>query len=229
MQFSIIIPAVNEAASIVACLTALQVWRQRAEIIVVDGGSTDNTRELAQALAHQVLVSEKGRAKQMNLGARHACGEILVFLHADTTLPAQALELIAAALASQHQWGRFDVRLTGRPFLLGVVAFMMNQRSRLTGIATGDQALFMARQAFDQAGGYPDIALMEDIALSKALKRISPPANLNAKVQSSGRRWEHFGVVKTILLMWWLRLRYWLGADPALLAKLYTAGQFWRR
>ncbi|WP_024297447.1 TIGR04283 family arsenosugar biosynthesis glycosyltransferase [Methylomicrobium lacus] len=228
MHFSIIIPVLNEALALPSCLGALQPLRHQAEIIVADGGSRDATVAIAEALADRVVRAPKGRALQMNAGARLAKGDILLFLHADTVLPDNALRLIEQRLARGGQWGRFDIRLRGRPVLLKLIACMMNWRSRLTGIATGDQVIFVARQAFFGVGGYPDIALMEDIALSQLLKAIGPPLCLRAKVTSSGRRWEAFGVFRTILLMWSLRLRYFFGADPAELAELYQRGQFWK-
>jgi len=229
MKFSIIIPTLNEAANIGKCLLAMQVLRKDSEIIVVDGGSSDNTRAIAGNLADHILIAPQGRAHQMNHGAGHAQGDILLFLHADTFLPDNALALIARNIDENHQWGRFDIQLQGGHFMLKVIAQLMNWRSRLTGIATGDQAIFVTREAFAAVGHYPDIALMEDIAQCKKLKAISPPICLKAKVISSGRRWEQFGVYKTILLMWSLRLRYWCGASPQTLASLYRGGKFWQR
>ena len=227
--FSIIIPVLNEAAGIQGCLLALQPLRGHAEIIVVDGGSDDNTIELAAAYADKILSSEQGRARQMNQGAKQATGDILVFLHADTELPEQALSLIEQVISIEQVWGHFDIQLRGESVMFTVIAFMMNWRSRLTGIATGDQVLFVSREIFNAVGGYPDISLMEDIALSSALKKISSPICLTAKVKSSVRRWQQYGIYKTILLMWSLRLRYWLGADPHYLAELYHTGLLWKR
>ena len=228
MQFSIIIPTLNEAEGISAFLTALQPLRSAAEMIVVDGGSVDNTPMLASGLVDRVISSAAGRARQMNCGADLATGEILVFLHADTFLPENALQLIAEEISNDKPWGRFDVYLIGKPLMLKVVATLMNWRSRLTGIATGDQVIFVKREVFFCAGQYPEIALMEDITLSKTLKRIAHPICLSAKVTSSGRRWERNGVWKTIILMWWLRWRYAMGADPKTLAELYRSGKFWK-
>ncbi len=225
MNFSIIIPTLNEADNIKTCLLRLQSWRKQCEIIVVDGGSSDNTVQLANPLVDKVISSPKGRAKQMNVGAQQASGEMLIFLHADTSLPKNALDLIKI---KDKNWGRFNIKLSGKLFMLKLVSFFMNWRSRLTGIATGDQVIFVNRGLFDQAGGYPDIALMEDIALCVVLKQINAPTCLKAKVVSSGRRWEKFGVVKTILLMWTIRLRYFFGENPEVLAKLYSRGQFWK-
>ncbi len=229
MTFSIIIPTLNEAESIQTCLQALQPLRTHCEIIIADGGSTDNTQSLAMPLADKVIPSPQGRARQMNIGAEQASGDILVFLHADTYLPDNALILIQQQLAaSNKQWGRFDIQLNSPHLLLKIVAQLMNWRSRLTGIATGDQVIFVKRACFFDIDRYPNIALMEDIALSKRLKKISPPLCLKAKVTSSARRWLHNGIVKTILLMWLLRLRYYLGADPLELAQLYREGKFWK-
>jgi len=226
MNFSIIIPTLNEEKTIEPCLSALQPLRSNCEIIIVDGGSTDNTIVIAGTLADKVVSSDKGRARQMNNGARYASGNVLIFLHADTSLPENALQLIQQKLNSSRKWGRFDIQLSGKHFMLKVIAQMMNWRSRLTRIATGDQVIFVTRLAFEKAGQYPEISLMEDIAICKALKKISPPICLKAKVISSGRRWERYGIYKTILLMWNIRLRYFFGADPQILAFLYTNGAF---
>ncbi|MBF6649456.1 TIGR04283 family arsenosugar biosynthesis glycosyltransferase [Methylobacter sp. BlB1] len=228
MKFSIIIPALNEAQNIQGCLSALQPLRNDCELIVVDGGSTDGTPAIAEPLADQVISAPKGRARQMNAGARQATGEVLLFLHADTFLPDNAIQLIREQINRPAPWGRFDIRLSGDHFMLKVISQMMNWRSRLTGIATGDQAIFVTHEAFTAVGGYPDISLMEDIALCKALNKISPPLCLKAKVNSSGRRWLQFGLYKTILFMWSLRLRYFFGADPKTLARLYSGGHLWK-
>jgi len=182
-------------------------------VIVVDGGSEDATRELAAGLCDRVLAAPRGRAAQMNAGAREARGEVLVFLHADTRLPANADELVRGLL-----WGRFDVQIEGRHPLLKVIAWSMNLRSRLTGVATGDQAIFVRREAFP---GFPELPLMEDVAFSKAMKRRSRPACLREKVTTSGRRWESRGVVRTVLLMWQLRLLFLLGLSADKLARRY--------
>lgn len=220
---SIIVPVLNEEAGIVAALEPLAAYRRFGhEVIVVDGGSSDCTVERARPLADMVLAAPRGRAAQMNAGAARAIGETLLFLHADTRLPPAADGLIVDGLRrSRRLWGRFDVTITGRSPLLGIIAAMMNLRSRLSGIATGDQAIFVTRATFAGCGGYPDIPLMEDVALSRRLKRISRPLCLTARVTTSGRRWEQHGVVRTILLMWRLRLAYFLGAEPAALARRY--------
>ncbi len=227
MKFSIIIPTLNEEKTIASCLLPLQPLRDKCEIIIVDAAKQPSINVPHAHLADKIINSAKGRARQMNIGASHANGDILLFLHADTDLPENALPLIEQRLGNQ-QWGRFDIQLSGTHFMLNIIAWLMNRRSRLTGIATGDQAIFVTKEAFAAVGHYPGIALMEDIALSKALKKISPPLCLNAKVTSSGRRWERYGIYKTILLMWCLRLRYFFGADPQLLAELYSRGQFWK-
>jgi rSAM/selenodomain-associated transferase 2 len=220
---SIVVPALNEAASIRACLERLQPLRaQGAQIVVADGGSVDATRELAEPLADRVVESPRGRALQMNAGARASRGDVLLFLHADTLLPEGALAAILTGL--EHggaAWGRFDVTITGNNPMLKVVAYFMNARSRLTGIATGDQAIFARRAAFERCGGFPAIPLMEDVAICKALKRLGPPLCLRDRVATSGRRWEERGTLRTIVLMWRLRLAYALGADPRNLARRY--------
>jgi rSAM/selenodomain-associated transferase 2 len=229
MKYSIIIPTLNEAPIITSTLTRLQTLRPVVEIIIADGGSTDNTVDLAAAYADQVISSAPGRALQMNAGASQANGDVLIFLHADTLLPEKALDLIKQSISSTSPWGRFDIRLSGRQFMFRVIAQMMNWRSRLTGIATGDQVIFVSKEAFYAAGQYPEINLMEDIALCKALNTISTPVCLNAKVTSSSRRWEQNGIFQTIVLMWVIRLLCFLGADPNVLAQLYAKGRIWKR
>jgi rSAM/selenodomain-associated transferase 2 len=222
-RLSVVIPALNEAEQIAATLAPLQRLRAEGhEIIVVDGGSTDGTPALAAPLADRVLHAERGRARQMNAGARAAGGDVLLFLHADTRLPDDADRLILEGLAgSGRGWGRFDVRLSGRHPLLVITGPLFSLRSRISGVATGDQAIFVRRDWFERAGGYPDIPLMEDLALSRALKRRGRPLCLWRRVVTSSRRWEQKGIVRTILLMWRLRLAYYLGADPAELARRY--------
>jgi rSAM/selenodomain-associated transferase 2 len=223
VRLSIIIPVLNEAEIIQPALLALQPLRQRGhEIIVVDGGSRDNSRLLAAELADAVLTAGPGRAAQMNCGAAVARGDILLFLHIDTRLPADADRQIARVAAEQaHAWGRFDIRLSSQRFIFGVIARLINLRSRLTGIATGDQAIFIAPELFRQVGGYPEIELMEDIAISRRLRKRQSPHCLTSTVITSSRRWEQYGVWRTILRMWWLRLAYFCGADPNVLARHY--------
>lgn len=225
MSISIIVPCLNEALGITASLDALAPLRARgAEVIVVDGGSRDDTMALAKPLADQVLASPRGRAAQMNAGAAIAHGTILLFLHADSRLPDSADGLVVDGLTrSRRNWGRFDVTLSGKHPLLRVVERMMNLRSRLTGIATGDQGIFVTRTLFEAAGRFPAIPLMEDVALSKRLKRFGPPLCLPHHIVTSARRWEKHGVLRTVALMWWLRFAYSLGADPARLARRYAA------
>lgn len=222
-RISIIIPALNEAAGIAQTLRPLQPLRARGhEVVVVDGGSTDGTVEIARPLTDRVIASQPGRARQQNAGAGAAGGDVLLFLHADTLLPPDADGLVLGGLMrSGRGWGRFDVRLSGRGPALRMVERMMSLRSRVTGIATGDQAIFVRRDGFRRAGGFPQIPLMEDVALSRALRRAGPPLCLRERVLTSSRRWEERGVLRTILLMWRLRAEYALGADPARLAARY--------
>ena len=222
MKLSIVIPVLDEAAGIESALQALSTYRTHGvEVIVVDGGSRDRTVGLSCPFVDQVVSTPRGRAVQMNAGAAAARGNILLFLHADTRLPDDADRMVIDGLAcSSRVWGRFDVRFdSGR--LMRFVAAMMNLRSRLTGIATGDQAIFVTRTTFAAAGGFPPIALMEDVALSARLKRIGRPLCLCARVTTSARRWRGHGTLRTLLLMWRLRLSYFLGADPAKLAQSY--------
>ena len=222
-SLSIIIPTLNEADGIVGQLSTLQGLRGRGvEVIVADGGSADSTPSLAAPLADAVVSSPRGRGAQMNAGASKAIGDVLLFLHADTRLPKEADELIRAGLGNGVQrWGRFDVSIDGESPWLGMIAWFMSERSRLTGIATGDQAIFVSRDLFLASGGFPDIPLMEDIALSKRLKRAGRPLCLRKRVITSGRRWDDGGVIATIALMWRLRLAFFFGIDPAKLAQKY--------
>jgi rSAM/selenodomain-associated transferase 2 len=223
MRLSVVIPALDEAVRIGAALAGVQAMRARGtEIIVVDGGSSDTTAMIAAPLADAVISAPRGRARQMNAGAAAAHGDILLFLHADTLLPVDAdLQVRAGLESGERVWGRFDVRIEGRARMLRVVAAMMNWRSRLTGIASGDQALFATRVAFDAVGGFPDQELVEDIELSRRLLRLSRPLCLAGPALTSGRRWETRGVWRTIFLMWRLRWRYARGESPARLAERY--------
>ena len=221
-SLSIVVPVLDEAGTLAARLQALAPLRARgAELLVVDGGSGDGTRDIAQAHADRVLRAPRGRATQLNAGARAATGEVLLFLHADTQLPPEADRLIGAAIASDHVWGRFDVRIEGRHALLPMVAALMNLRSRWSGIATGDQALFVRRRVFESLGGFAPLPLMEDIDLSRRLKRIGPPACLREPVTTSGRRWDRNGFWRTVGRMWRLRAAFALGADAHALAQRY--------
>jgi len=220
-KVSIIVPTFNEADNIVATLQPLQSLRQQGhEIIIADGGSDDATIKLARPLADHAINSARGRGRQMNSGAQQAGGDVLLFLHADTLLPDNAIDLIQQGLQTKS-WGRFDVQLTGRQPLLRIIELMMNWRSRITGIATGDQAIFIKRELFNNIGGYADIALMEDIAISKTLRHHSRPACIKKKLTTSSRRWEQYGILKTVILMWRLRLAYYCGAKPEQLSRLY--------
>jgi rSAM/selenodomain-associated transferase 2 len=225
-RLSIIMPVLDEGEGIAGALDALAELRGLGvEVIVVDGGSHDATVQRARLRADQVLTAPRGRASQMNTGAAKATGDVLLFLHADTRLPPEAERLVLDGLArSGRGWGRFDVTIEGRHPMLKVVAVTMNLRSRITCIATGDQAIFVKRDLFQTAGGFPEIPLMEDIALSKRLKRLGRPLCLRERAVTSGRRWETHGVFRTILLMWRLRLAYFFGADPAALAGRYRYG-----
>jgi rSAM/selenodomain-associated transferase 2 len=222
-RLSIVMPVLDEAANIFAALERLQPLRARGhEVIVVDGGSGDGTAQLALPLADRVLHAARGRARQMNAGAEQASGDVLLFLHADTQLPPDADRLIAEGLPGAGlAWGRFDVVIEGGHFMLGVIGAAMNLRSRWTGICTGDQGIFVHRALFRRIGGYPPIELMEDVALTGMLRRHARPVCLARRVITSGRRWERRGVWRTMALMWWLRLRYFLGASPARLRRLY--------
>jgi rSAM/selenodomain-associated transferase 2 len=222
-KLAIIIPVLDEGESIAAALDALADPRALgAEVIVVDGGSRDATIQRARLRADHVISAPRGRALQMNAGTERASGDVLLFLHVDTRLPADVDHVVLNGLQrSGRAWGRFDVRIDGRSPLLALVGWLMSMRSRLTGIATGDQAIFVRREAFQAVGGFPAIALMEDIALCKRLKGVSRPLCLRERVITSGRRWEKNGVLNTVVLMWRLRLAYFFGADPEKLAQQY--------
>ena len=223
MKYSIIVPMLNEAAQLPELLAhLLPLQRGGCEIIFSDGGSTDGSARLAEVAGFTVVKSERGRALQMNAGAAQTSADTLLFLHVDTRLPQGALRHIDAALAqSKYCWGRFDVCITGRPMMLRIVSHMINLRSRISGITTGDQAIFVRRKVFEQVDGFPVQPLMEDVELSKRLLAISRPACLKQCVTTSGRRWETRGVWHTILLMWRLRWAYWRGTDATVLARMY--------
>ncbi len=215
-KISVIIPVLNEEHALLANLPLLQSWRQSGhEVIVVDGGSTDTSVGIAEEMADSVLLSTPGRSSQMNNGAVYATGDILLFLHIDTLLPERADQQVMEALQIPGKvWGRFDVRLSGKNPVFRLIEALMNLRSRITGIATGDQALFVNTAVFKEVGTYPDIPLMEDVVISKKLRSRSWPVCLSQKVLSSSRRWEQHGIMRTVLLMWRLRLAFFLGADP---------------
>lgn len=221
MLVSIIIPVLNEENSIKELLQQLQAYRQQGhEVIVVDGGSHDNTRSVADSLSDKVITSKAGRALQMNIGATQSRHEILWFLHADTLIPEYAIEQIQQAL-NKSDWGRFNVKLSGSHILFRIIETMMNVRSCVSGIATGDQGIFVKRKVFGQVNEYSNIPLMEDVDLSRKLKKSSKPVCLKYTLITSSRRWEKNGISSTILLMWKLRFLYWIGISPEHLARQY--------
>ena len=223
---SLVVPALDEAGAIPRSLGPIQPLRGKGiEVVVADGGSRDGTRRVVRPLCDRLIRAPRGRARQMNAGAGAASGRVLLFLHADTRLPPGWDRVVRDVIGVQgREWGRFDVRLDGRHPMLRVVERAMNLRSRLSGIATGDQAIFVTRDAFRAVGGFPDVELMEDVALSRALRMRSRPACLRERVVTSSRRWERAGIARTIVLMWRLRLEYALGADPGRLARMYRGG-----
>ena len=221
-QYTIIIPTLNEEAEIQACLMQLQGLRaQGFEVIVADGRSLDNTPQLVEGLCDQFISAQRGRAAQMNAAVLRAKGEIIFFLHVDTRLPEKFSELIHSIKADTFCWGRFDVQLSGQHWSFRVIESMMNLRSRLTGIATGDQVIFMSKKLYREVGGFPEIELMEDIAMSRTLKNICLPLCLRQKVLTSSRRWERHGIISTIIKMWWLRFSFFIGIDPTTLSRKY--------
>lgn len=222
MKQSYIIPVLNEAEQLPHLIPQIKsLLEEKHEVIVVDGGSSDGSSAEIRTTGCVVLTSLPGRARQMNLGARAAIGDVFIFLHADTRLPEDVAEKIDQAMYGQVTWGRFNVKFPVGLHIYSLIAWLMNHRSCMTGIATGDQTLFLSRALFECIGGYPDIPLMEDIAISKKLKSYSSPTCLNSCVTISTRRWERKGVYKTIFLMWFIRLAYFIGTSPALLHKLY--------
>ena len=221
MFISIIIPVLNEEDSIKELLLQLQPYRKQGhEVIVADGGSDDKTISISTTLADKVIQSQPGRALQMNKGADNSGNEILWFLHADTIIPENAIEEIQNAL-NKSDWGRFNIKLSGSHILFRIVETMMNIRSCVFAIATGDQGIFVKRTIFKQVNEYSNIPLMEDVELCKKLKKVSKPVCLKETLITSSRRWEKNGISTTILLMWKLRFLYWLGVSPEYLAKQY--------
>ncbi len=223
MKVSIIVPVLNEAENLPSLLDQLLFHEQHGcEVIIVDGGSEDGSADIATSAGFTVLQSPCSRARQMNVGAAQAIGDVLLFLHADTLLPDNAGVLLTSAMKrAELHWGRFDVCIVGRSHWLWLVGGMMNLRSRLTGIATGDQAIFVTRSVFDTVEGFPDQPLMEDVEISKRLRVVSDPVCIRSCVKTSGRRWDTHGVLRTILLMWRLRWYYWRGVPASELAKMY--------
>lgn len=222
MKLSIVVPVLNEAQTLATLLGYLQPLRDMGhEVIVVDGGSHDHSPAIATALSDVLICTDSGRARQMNAGADQATGDWLLFLHADTRLPEPFSEWLPLICDSEAKWGRFDIRLSGHQWPFRVIETCINWRSRLTRIATGDQALFVRRKQFLTMGGFAAIPLMEDIELCRRLRRVSAPLCLAVLVTTSSRRWEERGILRTIGLMWRLRWRYFFGADPVQLAKRY--------
>jgi len=222
ITYTIVIPTLNEEAEIASCLNRLQGLREEGfEVIVVDGGSIDKTPQLVAGLCDQFISTQGGRAVQMNAGAREARGEFIFFLHVDTQLPEKFSEITSSIETDKFCWGRFDVRLSGKHWSFRIIESMMNLRSRLTGIATGDQVMFVSQKLFREIDGFPEIALMEDIAMSRMLKNICSPLCLRHKAVTSSRRWEEHGIASTILKMWWLRFSYYIGVNPVRLARQY--------
>jgi rSAM/selenodomain-associated transferase 2 len=222
-ELSFIVPVLNEELVLKPALARLQPWRDIAEIIVVDGGSDDTTVALAHACCDQLVETDRGRARQMNAGANIAQGRYLFFLHADTRLPVEPAQLMRA-LAGQPGWGFFRVRLSGDGFLLRVIERFMNMRSALSQVATGDQLLFVERELFFRVGGFADVPLMEDVEICKRLRRETRGRRMDLAVETSSRRWEQRGVLKTVVIMWYLRFAYWLGVSPQRLARIYYGG-----
>ena len=221
-KLSIIIPALNERACIIDTLLKLQRARQRGhEVILIDGGSDDATPSVAEPFVDRIYYTCASRARQMNLGASHSTGEMLLFLHADTRVPDDIDRIINRAIGGRSGWGRFDISLSGANPMLRMIEAGMNLRSRLTGIATGDQGLFVSRDWFDSVEGFPNQPLMEDIALSRSLKHLAPPVCLKQRLITSSRRWERYGVVRTMVKMWYLRAAYYFGVSAERLVKQY--------
>ena len=220
----IVIPTLNESARISRCLQSLaRLQRRGAQIVVCDGGSNDDTREIARQYGVQVIHCARGRARQMNAGADACCARMLAFVHADTQLNDAVLDRLWALTSDRPEgiWGRFDVRLSGPGAAFRVIEACMNVRSRITGIATGDQLIFCSSDLFRAVNGFAEIDLMEDIQFSSKLRRLRWPVCCRERVRTSSRKWRENGIMRTVLLMWRLRLAYALGANPARLAKLY--------
>lgn len=221
MRISVIIPVLNEAKTIATTLMALQRLKPD-ELILVDGGSNDGTREVCRKFGMELYPSPRGRARQMNLGGQRGTGDVLLFLHADTRLPPSAFDDIRLALEDPRVvGGRFDLQLDDARLMLRLVGFMISLRSRISKVSTGDQAIFVRREIFAELGGYPDIPLMEDVAFSRALKRRGAVACLRSRVVTSARRWENEGVWSTIFKMWLLKSLYLAGMSPVRLRRYY--------
>lgn len=219
-RLSIIVPVLNDAAALSSLLVSLQQVRDSAEIIVVDGGSSDASCSIAERYAHRLLRTAPGRANQMQAGAQVATGNWLWFVHADSVLsPSLLVEM--QQLPGHFQWGRCDVQFDDPRRVFRVIAFFMNWRSRLTGICTGDQGMFVRRELFSEIAGFASLPLMEDVELSARLKKRAPVRRPATPLVTSARRWQSQGVLRTILLMWWLRLQFFLGVPAASLHRRY--------
>lgn len=227
IDLSIIVPVYNERDNISCFSEQLSRYAQQVtEVIVVDGGSTDGTVEALEELLgnnSNIMIdsASQGRASQMNAGASLARARYLMFLHADTTLPTGVFDELETVFGHDGIWGRFDVKLNNTRTAYRVISWFINKRSSLTGIATGDQAMFVKRSVFVQVGGFPNQLLMEDIALSKTLKSLAQPWCSKLKVITSARKWETCGVIRTVILMWRIRAAYYFGASPKSLHKRY--------
>ena len=222
MKVSIIIPVLNEAQHIADTLMSLAAYRSQGhEVIVIDGGSNDDTVSISEQYADRVLHSDAGRAIQMNSGIDEASGDALLFLHADTRLPADAVTKLIHAVEDGYFWGRFNVRLSGKHFMFRIIECMMNLRSCITGVVTGDQAIFVSHESIEIVGAYPRLPLMEDVVFSKRLRKLGWPACIRQQVVTSSRRWEDKGILRTMLLMWRLRLLFFLGVSADRLARQY--------
>jgi len=222
MKVSIIIPVLNEAEHIADTLKSLDAYRRQGhEVIVIDGGSNDDTVSITQQYADKVLHSDAGRAIQMNSGIDEAMGDALLFLHADTRLPGDAVSKVINAIEDGYFWGHFNVRLSGKHFMFRIIERMMNMRSCITGVATGDQAIFVGLESIEIVGTYPQLPLMEDVVFSKRLRKLGWPACIKQQVVTSSRRWEDKGILRTMLFMWRLRLLFFLGVSADKLARQY--------
>ena len=223
MKLSVIIPMLNEAASIARTIAAIRAGAPDAEIIVVDGGSSDNSIEEARALCHVVISMLRGRARQMNAGAAQASGDVLVFVHADTIVPATFGPDIEGAFADPRiVGGRFDVRLDDDHLLCILIGALISVRSRISRTGTGDQAIFVRRATFHQIGGFPDFPICEDLDFARRMKRLGRIACLRSKVTTSARRWRKGGIIRTVLRMWSIRALYLAGVSPSRLARMYS-------